>query len=60
VHDDLKALLRAGWQFGLRNVDGTDTYRATGKREAIVVRGDSIEPLEALARAILEAQQVPA
>lgn len=61
MHDDLKALLRAGWSFGIRHDRDGDCYRATAKlADGTTVRGVATEPLEALARSMLEAQMLEA
>jgi hypothetical protein len=54
MHEDLKALLRAGWSVGLR-MDG-DSFRATAKLGEEVARASAPEPLEAVARVIIEVQ----
>lgn len=54
MHEDLKALLRAGWSLGLR-ADG-ESFRATVKHGDVIARSSAPEPLEAVARVIVEVQ----
>lgn len=61
MHEDLKALLRAGWTFGLRYDRDREAFLVAAKpAEGDIARGAAAEPLEALARAILEAQSMEA
>lgn len=59
MHDDLKALLRDGWRFGFSLDDNGREYRATAKRGDQIERATAAEPIEALARAILQVQSSP-
>lgn len=54
MHEDIKALLRAGWSLGLR-VDG-ESFRATAKLGDEIARASAPEPLEAVARVMIEVQ----
>lgn len=58
MHDDLKSLLLRGWQFGVRFDDAAEVFRATGKLGSQTVRGSAVEPMQAMAIAMLEAQRI--
>lgn len=58
MHDDLKALLRAGWSVGLHG-EG-EAFRATAKRGNEIARASAPAPMEAVARVIIEVQMLEA
>lgn len=58
MHDDLRTLLVAGWSFGLRHDAAAKAYWSTAKRGEQIARASGPEPMEALARAILEVQLI--
>lgn len=54
----LKAVLRRGWAVGMHS-EG-DAFRATAKRGNEIARATAPEPLEAVARVIIEVQMLEA
>lgn len=60
MHDDLKALLVAGWSFGLRYDAATEAVWATAKLGDEVRRAAAAWPIEAISRVMLEVQKYEA